>query len=115
MTDQRVRQESTLAGRAWPIPLIGIVMVLVALLAVGCGGGAKQGLVVDFGQSLPAGGGMVQSFVVVQLDDGEEIDVWLPQDQTVWDAMMGAARTGSTTIEFKKDGEFWMYVDVVAP
>ena len=92
------------------------VAIVVTLLATGCGGGTEQGTVVDFGQSVPAGGGMVQSYVVVESDGREEVTVWLPDDQAVWDAMMGAAGSpGSTNSEYEKDGDFWVYVDVVAP
>jgi polar amino acid transport system substrate-binding protein len=94
-------------------------LVLVGLLMAGCGGGAErgrgveQGEVVKFGQAIPAGGGLVQSFVVVETVDGEEITVWLPEDDGVWARMRGAASRGGTYIEFTKDGDFWMYFGVV--
>lgn len=92
---------------------LGAVLILGMLVAGGCGSEVKQGVVVDFGQSVPAGGGMVQSFVVVESDGGDEITVWLPNDDGVWNSMMSAARSSNrTVIEFEKDGDFWMYVDV---
>jgi len=94
-------------------------LALAGLLVAGCGGGAErgdvieQGEVVEFGQAVPAGGGLVQSFVVVEKVDGEEITVWLPEDDGVWARMRAAASRGDTYIEFAKDGDFWMYIGVV--
>lgn len=99
----------------WLRRLVVLMVVLVGVVAVGCGGGdnTSQGVVVEFGQSVPPGGGMVESFVVVRTEGGEEVEVWLPNDDAVWGAMSDASRTDDVTISYERDGESWVYVDVV--
>lgn len=89
------------------------IVLLTVLILASCanGGQSNVGHVVEFGQSVPASGGMVKSFVEVETEAGETITVWLPNDQAVWDDMRKAAIGGSadTCVAFDEDGETWRY------
>jgi hypothetical protein len=95
--------------------LIGMLLIFVlGIILTGCGSGTKAGTVTGFGQTIPAGGGMVQSYVTVILDDtGEEVDAWLPQDDKIWTTMRQGASSGKIRVEVKYDGEFWRFVQIV--
>lgn len=84
-----------------------------AMLLTACGGQKQTGRVVAFGQSIPAGGGLVQSYIKVELDDGTQVRAWLPQDDALWASMQKAARQGKTRVEIQQEKDYWMFVRVV--
>ena len=53
---------------AKPLYVVLLIMVTVSFVLAACGSGTKVGTVTGFGQSVPAGGGLVQSYVTVKLD-----------------------------------------------
>lgn len=99
--------------RAISLLIILSVALSLCMLCTACGPETKTGTVAEFGQSVSAKGGMVQSYVVVKLEDGTELKAWLPSDDAVWTDMRNAAGKGSTRIEIKQDGKFWRYVRAV--
>jgi hypothetical protein len=86
-------------------------LVLTVILAVAACTETKIGDVRSWGQSAPPGGGVVQSYVGVKLDDGTEVTAWLPEDQALWDLMSARVRNGlAKQAEIKRDGKFWRFV-----
>lgn len=98
-----------------PFWLISMLLIFVLSIALtGCGSGTKVGTVTSFGQAVPAGGGMVQSYVTVMLDDdGTEVEAWLPQDDALWNTMRQGANSGAIRVEVKRDGKFWKFVQIL--
>ncbi len=92
---------------------IWLITFVLSFTLTGCGHRTREGTVTGFGQAVPAGGGMVQSFVTVKLDDSTETRVWLPQNQELWTTMRRGARSGRIRIVAKRDGEFWKFVRIL--
>lgn len=90
-----------------------LITFVISFVLSACGPETKVGTVTGFGQSIPAGGGMVQSYVTVKLDDGTELKAWLPQDDELWTTMRLGAKSGKIRIEIKHEGEFWKFVRVL--
>ena len=95
---------------AKPLYVVLLIMLAVSLVLAACGSGTKVGTVTGFGQAVPAGGGLVQSYVTVKLEDGTEVKAWLPQDDELWSTMQQGAKYGTIRIEIKREGEFWKFV-----
>jgi hypothetical protein len=56
---------------------------------------------------------MVQMYIKVELDSGEEVDALLPQDQDVWDMVDASVRSGKhMRVEIQREGsdETWEFV-----
>jgi protein-disulfide isomerase len=87
--------------------------ILLSFLLTACGNKNESGRVIKFGQAVLAGGGIVQSYVRVQLDDGSEVLAWLPIDDALWVEMREAARSGKTLVEIKPQGDAWEFVQVL--
>ena len=67
-----------------PLFLLLFITIVLSFLLTACGDKNESGRVIKFGQAVPSGGGIVQSYVTVQLDDGSEVQAWLPQDDALW-------------------------------
>jgi len=93
-----------------PLYLALSMALAISFVLSACGSETKAGTVTGFGQSL---GGMVQSFVTVELDDGTQVKAWLPEDQKVWDTMSRGANSRTIRVEITREGESWKYVRVL--
>jgi predicted small secreted protein len=99
---------------AKPLSVALLIVFALSFLLAACGSEKKAGTVTGFGQAVPAGGGSVQSYVTVNLDeDGTEVKAWLPQDDALWSTMRQGASSGSIRVEIQRDGEFWRFVQVL--
>lgn len=97
-----------------PLYIALLVTFIISIMLIGCGGPKQEGTVTGFGQSVPSGGGMVQSFVNVELDDGSELIAWLPQDDALWNTMRNRANSRSLRIEIQQEEDYWVYVRTVS-
>ena len=93
--------------------LLALVVLIVAGMPLAACTSTKTGTVTQFGQSIPAGGGMVQSFIEVKLPDGNVVRAWLENDDKLWTEMHSAAESGRTKVEIRLEGKFWRYVRMV--
>ncbi|NIM13314.1 MAG: hypothetical protein GTO45_14475 [Candidatus Aminicenantes bacterium] len=87
-----------------------ITISVSLLLLTNCGQMTKKGTVTNFGQSVPLKGGLVQSYVSVEFDDGTKGKAWLPNDQNVWDTFRREAQYHWVRIEIQRKGKIWKYV-----
>jgi hypothetical protein len=112
MNNQHLSHQIPQYTRVLKAACLALLLVLVSLTVTACAE-KKVGLVTNFGQSIPAGGGMVQSFVTVKLDDSTELRAWLPQDDKIWNMMRTGAKSGKIRVEVQREGEFWKFVQVL--
>lgn len=92
--------------------LLILIIMISGMILSACGAETQEGTTTGYGQMIPAGGGLVQSFVDVELDDGSEVRVWLTQDDNLWRRMNTGASQG-IRIEFKRENDYWMFTDYV--
>jgi hypothetical protein len=102
-------------GNSFPKPMFLLILVtlLTSLALTACGLRTETGRVIAFGQAIPAGGGLVQSYVTVELDDGTEVYAWLPQDDSLWNTLQRGAASGNIRIKIRRDGEFWKFDQIL--
>lgn len=107
--DSRLRRQTKPGLGIHPQPVrIALLVIIVAsmLLLSACGPETAQGKIT--GAYQPLRSGMVQMYIVVELDDGTEVDAWLPQDQAVWDRVRKNLR-----VEIQREGGddgYWEFV-----
>jgi len=82
-------------------------------IMIACGPRTETGTVTDFGQSVSASGGVVQSFVLVRLDDGTEVRAWLPEDDQLWRNLDDGAKSRKLRIKIQKEGEAWRFAEIL--
>jgi len=103
---QRCQTKRGLGIHPQPVRIVLLVILVASVLLLSaCGPETAQGKII--GAYQPLRSGMVQMYIVVELDDGTEVDAWLPQDQAIWDKVSMNLR-----VEIQREGaeESWEFV-----
>lgn len=92
--------------------LLWAILASVISLAACSSSETAEGKVIDFRQTVPLAGGLVESLVVVELDDGREVRASLPQDDALWTELK---RGSNVRVEIRRDGsgEPWQFVRIL--
>jgi hypothetical protein len=109
---QRCQTKRGLGIHPQPVRIVLLVILVASVLLLSaCGAETEtaQGKIKGLSPALRSG--MMQMYIVVELNDSTEVGAWLPEDQAIWDKVSMNQRVEIQREGAEKDWEFVRFLD----